>query len=55
MGTKELPGAPWDESYIAKLLTSGEFDLVVANGYEYTRSARTRTGRAVLLLNGRNA
>jgi len=49
--TKELPGAPWAEAYIVKLLKDG-FDLVIANGYEYTRETKIRTQRALGVLNG---
>jgi hypothetical protein len=50
--TKELPGAPWAEAYIVRLLLKDGFDLVIANGYEYTRETKTRTQRALDVLNG---
>ena len=51
---KELPGAPWDEAYVLELLSRRGWDVVVANGYEYTLhpEARVRTERAQRILNG---
>lgn len=49
---KVLPGAPWDEHYIAWLLQHEGHDLVIANGFEYTRAEKARTPRACAVLNG---
>lgn len=43
---KVLPGAPWDDGYILELLRDDGYDIVVANGYEYTLEGRQRTMRA---------
>jgi len=48
---KELPGAPWDEFYVASLLEGG-YDRVIANGYEYTLREKIHTNRAVQVLSG---
>lgn len=53
MKVKELPGAPWDEAYVRDLLLDDGYDLVIANGFEYTRENKQRTDQARNLLNGR--
>jgi hypothetical protein len=50
MNEKRLPGAPWDERYIVRLLTRDGYDRVMANGYEYTREDKRQTGEALRLL-----
>lgn len=51
---KRLPGAPWNEAWILKLLRSGKWDAVVANGWQYTLNpeARVRTEEAWKWLDG---
>lgn len=52
MNVKTLPGAPWDEYHILRLLERDGFDLVIANGFEYTLKSKVATDRALQALRG---
>lgn len=48
--TKRLYGSPWSEAYVRELLESGDYDRVVANGYEWTRDGHVQTPFALMIL-----
>lgn len=59
---KILPGAPWSEDYILNLLkgktscrTFEPYDIVIANGYEYTLDDCIQTERSLRILGGDDA
>jgi hypothetical protein len=49
---KVLPGAPWDEYHILRLLECDGYDLVIANGFEYTLTSKEMTPLALQALKG---